>query len=341
MADEALSSNSLAEGPSILWAWTQCRGNTPAWPKWSTLRKNANLSPVPITFTLRIQPVVVDYTKASTHEAATVEVFEDAATHINSIRDIINQSQLTDKLEQILVEQMTKVVFGSNFIERAGLGLDETTKLCRIVFHGSHPSNIPARSPQYQERLEELAQNSGGSLPSTEIRDRREVINHAGAFMYMIDKIINNDEFFTEELICATHKILVHGVDALHEKGPATHHQQYGGIYRHVHVSAGSNNFVNPKFVGRAMRRFVNDLNDKLEAAEKDQEIDPFFIAADACGEFVNIHPFLDGNGRTCRLILNTILLKYAGTVAPIGEISTERAEYLDIAKRMSVETGS
>jgi Fic family protein len=49
---------------------------------------------------------------------------------------------------------------------------------------------------------------------------------------------------------------------------------------------------------------------------------------------FVLIHPFLDGNGRTCRLILNAILLKYAGTVVAFGEHDTSREEYYAIVKR-------
>lgn len=86
------------------------------------------------------------------------------------------------------------------------------------------------------------------------------------------------------------------------------------------------------------MTRFVDELNEMIRAAEAKQEVDPFYIAAHACGEFVNIHPFIDGNGRTCRLILNTILLKYTGMMAPIGQDEQERRDYLDIARRRSEE---
>ncbi|OJJ96298.1 hypothetical protein ASPACDRAFT_47068 [Aspergillus aculeatus ATCC 16872] len=46
------------------------------------------------------------------------------------------------------------------------------------------------------------------------------------------------------------------------------------------------------------------------------------------------IHPFADGNGRMCRLILNAILLKYAGIVISVGENDEGRRQYLDIQRR-------
>ncbi|KAF3928390.1 hypothetical protein ABW20_dc0107810 [Dactylellina cionopaga] len=334
--DEKSMSASSQTNPkaSILRAWTKNHGNRPQWPKWSTLTRNPNETAIPLKFTIRIQPSVIDYSRASSKEGTAVEVFTNAASHINDIREIIKRSSSADDLEKAIIDQIAMVVFGSNYIECAGLGLDETIQLCRIIFSGITPSNILARSPEYQERLEELAQSPGQSFQKTKIRDRREVINHAGAFMYMIDRVINQDEFFSEDLICSTHKILVRGVDAKHENRTDTPSEQYAGLYRRVHVSAGNTNFVTPNFISTAMKRFIKNLNESLRNAEAEKELDPFYIAADACGEFVNIHPFLDGNGRICRLILNTILLKYAGIVAPIGEHAHERGEYLEIAKR-------
>ena len=43
----------------------------------------------------------------------------------------------------------------------------------------------------------------------------------------------------------------------------------------------------------------------------------------------MSIQPFGDGNGRVSRIILNTLLLKYAGHICIIGMTEMEREEYL------------
>lgn len=43
--------------------------------------------------------------------------------------------------------------------------------------------------------------------------------------------------------------------------------------------------------------------------------------------KFVSIHPFTDGNGRTARLLMNTLLLKYG--YSPIIIRPTDRKKYL------------
>ncbi|KAJ6256971.1 hypothetical protein Dda_7854 [Drechslerella dactyloides] len=319
----------------------------PAWPKWATLRRpgaDAAAAGLPLEFNIKIQAGVMDYTKASSKEGTAEEVFADAANSIAAIRKATSEMAPASlgELQEELVDQMIRVVFGSNLVERAGLGLDETVTLCRTVFAGNWSDDLesPARPTEYHDGLEKLVQDAGEleGPRQTSLRDRREVINHAGALMYMISHVIDNNEPFSEGLIRNTHKILVRGVDVLHSDGKVTPSEQYAGFYRTVHVAAGDCNFVNPTFVPKNMKSFVEDLNRRLHAAEEQEELDPFYIAAHACSEFVNIHPFLDGNGRTCRLILNTILLKYAGILAPIGESEYQRTEYLDIARRRGEE---
>ena len=76
----------------------------------------------------------------------------------------------------------------------------------------------------------------------------------------------------------------------------------------------------------------VARLQQELLEAETSGQLDPFTLAAKSCDRFVNINPFKDANGRMCRLVLNAILIKYAGIVVPLGEKS-EREEYLQIAQ--------
>lgn len=75
-----------------------------------------------------------------------------------------------------------------------------------------------------------------------------------------------------------------------------------------------------------------------IKACEAKAEIDPVFLAAKYCQEFVMIHPFFNGNGRTCRLILNAILTKYMGCVVGIGGNEEERKECIGICRRAGDE---
>jgi len=85
----------------------------------------------------------------------------------------------------------------------------------------------------------------------------------------------------------------------------------------------------------------ITEYNDDMTKAASDGSMDPFCLAAKYCHKFVNIHPFADGNGRTCRIILTAMLLKYAGIVVPIGENDDDRSEYLGVASSSSLSEQS
>lgn len=108
-----------------------------------------------------------------------------------------------------------------------------------------------------------------------------------------------------------THSILTQSINA----PGRTPGQEYTGKYRHIPVHAGSTNFVAPRFLPRKIKEL-----DDIAKAEKTLALDPFTLDARYCNDFVMIHPFLDGNGRVCRLILNAILLNYAGVFVCLGE---------------------
>ena len=93
------------------------------------------------------------------------------------------------------------------------------------------------------------------------------------------------------------------------------------GFYRNCRVRiSGSNSILpNPLKVPELMADFYNWLEDSLEEEP--------LTAIMAHLKFVSIHPFTDGNGRTARLLMNAILLKYG--YAPIIVRPTDRKKYL------------
>ncbi|ETS75699.1 hypothetical protein PFICI_12643 [Pestalotiopsis fici W106-1] len=276
------------------------------------------------------------------------EVFAKVLSSLTSIQaQSLPQDEMKriDGIEKQLRQSMNRVVFGSNYIEHVGLGLNETLGLCERVFQGEDVEIIDERTPDYEKRLWE---EYGAQLNSKDDRTvksfsygRTEVINHAKAFQYMIDQIVSLDMPITEECITTTHRILCQDTPIFHRSGSVTDPLHYAGIYRdvrNIHVGAGDTMFTPPKKVPGAMKAMIADLNQDLENAQKHKKIDPFALAAKYSMQFVQIHPFQDGNGRMCRLILNTILCKYAGVVVPIGEDEDDKKAYIDIKKRASAD---
>jgi len=95
------------------------------------------------------------------------------------------------------------------------------------------------------------------------------------------------------------------------------------GRYRRVDVrSAGTEHLYPPNYR-------VPDLMDQFERWLHDSSrLHPVEYAAEAHYRFVAIHPFLDGNGRTGRLLMNLVLLK-AGYPHVVFQ-AQQRSRYLD-----------
>jgi len=112
---------------------------------------------------------------------------------------------------------------------------------------------------------------------------------------------------------------------------------EYSGVYRRGNVYAGLHQFIAPELVRGRMKTMISDMNSDLEEATKSGKIDPVAFSAKYCHNFVNVHPFLDGNGRTCCLILNAMLLKYGGNLVCLGEQGDDCKQYVDIAVRAAL----
>ena len=104
-----------------------------------------------------------------------------------------------------------------------------------------------------------------------------------------------------------------------------------GGIYRNidVYISGASHTPPSPNEMYRQVKAFYMDLQDR--AIENVIE-----LAAWTHAEFVRIHPFADGNGRTSRLIMNYQLMFHG--FLPISIAKENRLEYFNVLEAYAVE---
>ena len=124
------------------------------------------------------------------------------------------------------------------------------------------------------------------------LKEHLEAINHENAILFL-DNIIKDKKAITEWNIKVIHQIVLKNID-----------DENAGKYRNENVKIKGAVHVPPDYV------IVPELMEKLIIKyESWKEYHPIIRAALLHGELVKIHPFIDGNGRTSRLIMNLSLM--------------------------------
>jgi Fic family protein len=143
------------------------------------------------------------------------------------------------------------------------------------------------------------------------MREHLEVINHRDAIIYVED-IVQKSEPFSEWQIKNLHRLVLKGI-----------HDDYAGVYRDQQVFiAGAQHTPPPHFrIQEEMEELMKWYNSEA------QDLHPIERAAKVHAIFVGINPFIDGNGRTSRLLLNLELMK-AGYPPIIIKIQNRLAYY-------------
>ena len=98
----------------------------------------------------------------------------------------------------------------------------------------------------------------------------------------------------------------------------------------HVYISGAQHTPPSPGDMYRQVKDFYADL------AWKGSELNQMELAAWTHAEFVRIHPFPDGNGRTSRLLMNYQLM--ANGFPPISIAKENRLEYFNALEDYAVQ---
>lgn len=232
-------------------------------------------------------------------------------------------------LENIILKLLSDMIYGSNKIENAGADLKHTRPLCLKVFRGEDTfENDLQKGDKYYTRIQK--QRLDANLPSCHtdiLRSYCEIVQHAKAADYIINKLCIDGENPTENIILETYRIVTYKVDA---EGASW--SEYSGVYRTDELSAGFHTFASPEKIPGKMKGMIRQYDSEIGGVVKTGIVDPSMLAAKYSHIFVNIHPFLDGNGRMSRLILNSILLKL-GIGFPISLSGRRRVLVVSIRK--------
>ena len=126
------------------------------------------------------------------------------------------------------------------------------------------------------------------------LREHFEAINHRNA-IYYVEDIIKKEEPFSEWQIRNIHQLILKNID-----------DENAGRYRqqNVLISGATNTPPDYTLLNDKMAQFIDWYNTKADLMH------PIERAAKVHADFVGIHPFIDGNGRTSRLLMNLELMK-------------------------------
>jgi len=139
-----------------------------------------------------------------------------------------------------------------------------------------------------------LILETGLTIGGKSLREHFEVINHRDAIDYVED-LVAKAEQVTPFHVRQIHKLVLSRID-----------DENAGRYRETQVRIAGAAFIPPE--SWLVPNLMTEWGDWLASEEKQSH--PVELAALAHHRLVAIHPFIDGNGRTARLVMNLILMR-------------------------------
>jgi len=145
----------------------------------------------------------------------------------------------------------------------------------------------------------------GITIGGKPIKDHLEVIGNSNAYDLLFD-IANQNISIDEKTILSLHKILYSSID-----------EKQAGKYRDCNVLITGSEYELPKY--NVVPKLMEEFSQSIETNK--EKMHPIEFAAWLHERLVSIHPFIDGNGRTARLLMNLALLNAGYNITTISPV--------------------
>lgn len=199
-----------------------------------------------------------------------------------------------------------------------------------LILEAHHSTHIEGTQLTLSDAQKILA---GKHVEGVRPDDRQELMNYKEAMDFVSEYLDIRSEI-TEDIIKGIHKILVKDV-----RGGSLEPGCYRKVQNYVVNSITGEIIYTPpssEEVPALMKEFMEWLN-------KEKDVSPVLMAGVAQHRFVDIHPFLDGNGRTARVLCTLILYQKGYDFKRLFSLSEfydkNRREYYDSIQSVR-ETG-
>jgi len=204
-------------------------------------------------------------------------------------------------INNAITSALTQIERARGFLEAATLSEQWLKAMGKraLLLEAHHTTHIEGTRLTL-EQSEQLLE--GQTVPDSDPDDVRELLNYRRAFDLVAD-YMESPQPVTEGLVREIHRRLVDGV-----RGGSANPGEYRKVQNYV-ARAATGEIVYtpppPQDVPILMREMVDWLN-------QPGDIHPVLVSGIAQFQLVHIHPFVDGNGRTSRL-LSTLCLYRSG----------------------------
>lgn len=159
----------------------------------------------------------------------------------------------------------------------------------------------------------------GLTITGKPLKDQAEARNLSHALDFLEELAGNTNRKILEIDVRQLHSLVLDGIN------------EEAGAYRNVPVTISGSAFPppGPESVDEQMADFSRWLSEiSVPAADAFTSVRGLVAAAAAHTWFVTVHPFIDGNGRVARLLMNLILMRYGYPIAIITK--EDRLRYYD-----------
>lgn len=208
-------------------------------------------------------------------------------------------------------EKLQKAAANNRLIQAYRPFADETLASLKSYYRvGLTWSSNALEGNSLTESETKVVIEDGLTIEGKPLRDVYEAVGHAKAYDFVYQLVARKE--LTEADVLMLHQLFYQQISA-----------QQAGQYRTVPVFISGSNYAvtPPNKLAAEMKKFVAWFN------KNELKRNPVEFAAIAHKKFVFIHPFIDGNGRVARLLMNLALLRHDYTIAIIPAVL--RREYI------------
>jgi len=193
--------------------------------------------------------------------------------------------------------------------------LNELQQFYRIGF--TYSSNA-LEGNSLTESETKIIIEDGLTIGGKTIREHSEALGHSEAYTYL--NTLTKNKTIIESNILELHRLFYYRIDV-----------KKAGKYRKQQVYISGTDYLPPKYkeIPDLMKNFVLSIN------EWKKTLHPVTLAAKLHERIATIHPFIDGNGRTARLVMNLSLLQNGYPIIIIPPIL--RNDYIESTRLANV----